>query len=244
MATPMADTGFTMADARSPTASTPCMSRQIITVAMRFVLLRLPGPFLTSMDNSQYGPNVDAMRPGGALSTAVVRPSALSNNASSPDSYYIVGDESSVSTVLNALVSQCDVANASVTNTYLNGTLPANGTVLVTHPEQIVQFYRASSFALALLSYNNSATLPANAPASNVSAAPPISADTPLPVGLNMTLFACLNSTIAASVPLLDVDGGQGLSVDQILWILFAIFVSVPLLLVLCKHCCWSRGKT
>ena len=166
------------------------------------------------------------MRPGGALSTAVVQPSVLSNNASSPDSYYIVGDEASVSTVIEAFVSQCDVANASVTNTYPNGTLSANGTVLVPHPEQIVQFYRASSFALALSTYNNSATLPANAPASNTSAAPLVSADTPLPVGINMTLLACLNGTIAANVPLLDVDGGkQGLSGWAIGGIVAAIVV-------------------
>jgi len=157
----------------------------------------------------EYGPSVNATRPGGALSTAVIQPAVSSSNSSSIDSFYIFGDESSVSLVLDALISQCAIANSSVKNTFPNGSLSSNGTSLTPRPEQMIQYYRASSFALALSSYNNSATPPSNAPVSNSSAERPTSADTPLPKGLNLTLLACLNSTIASSIPLLDTANGK-----------------------------------
>ena len=72
-------------------------------------------------------------------------------------------------------------------------------------PEQVVQYYRASSFALSLDGYNNTAALPSNAPASNDSS-PVQMADTPFPSGLNTTFLECVNSTTAASVPLLDAS--------------------------------------
>jgi len=114
----------------------------------------------------------------------------------------------------------------------------------------MVQFYRASSFALALSSYNNSVALPANAPTSNTSAETPASADTPLPSGLNMTLLACLNGTIAASVPLLDVNGGkQGLPAFLIVLIVLPAtgVILAAFLLWFCRcrlpWCCRNKNQ-
>ncbi|KDQ56807.1 hypothetical protein JAAARDRAFT_301765 [Jaapia argillacea MUCL 33604] len=67
----------------------------------------------------------------------------------------------------------------------------------------MVQWYRASSFGLSLDPYNNSASLPSNMPSSNSTPALPLIADTPLPA-LNQTWLHCLNTTIAASLPLVD----------------------------------------
>jgi hypothetical protein len=143
-----------------------------------------------------------------------------------------------VSVVLNALVSQCGIANSSVTNTYTNGTLSPNGTVLAPRPEQMVQYYRASSFAVALSSYNNSAALPSNAPTSNSSAASPVSTDTPLPAGLNMTLLTCINNTVAASLPLIDTDSGKhGLTEEQIEWIAVSSIMGLFIIALLLKYC-------
>lgn len=62
-------------------------------------------------------------------------------------------------------------------------------------PEQVIQYYRASSIALTLDGYNNSATY-----------GPEGSPDTPLPPDVDNTLLSCLNGTIGAAAPL--VDGG------------------------------------
>jgi len=71
-------------------------------------------------------------------------------------------------------------------------------------PEQVIQWYRASSFALSLDGYNNSAALASNQPASNSSTDYTRLPDTPLPEGLNMTFMNCVNYTIGESVPLMD----------------------------------------
>lgn len=111
----------------------------------------------------------------------------------------IVGDNTSVTAVYYAVVANCSAANsASATQAFTpsdDGDWP--------RPEQVIQWYRASSFALALDGYNNSASLPAFMPASNTSA-PQILADAPLPLSLNMTFLACVNATVGASVPLID----------------------------------------
>ncbi|KAF8487665.1 hypothetical protein JB92DRAFT_1484552 [Gautieria morchelliformis] len=117
----------------------------------------------------EYGPTINGNRTGGPLSTAIVQPLI----STPEDSYYLIGDQASVSVVLNFLIPNCGIADATVTNTYINGTSVFNGTALVPHPEQVVQYYRSSSMALALLSYNNSAALLSRAPASNASAPPP-----------------------------------------------------------------------
>ncbi|EUC57521.1 catalytic domain thiamin pyrophosphokinase, putative [Rhizoctonia solani AG-3 Rhs1AP] len=173
----------------------------------------------------EYGPANNDSRPGGQMQQALIRSSdwpadggggnTTTNNATA--SYYIVGDADSVSAVMDALVAQCSVVNA--TGTAVNDN---NSTV---HVEQAVQYYRASSFMLALTSYNNSANLPSNAPADNNTAAPPPSADTPLPAGTNTTFLNCLNETIGESVPIMDAAPGAlrattGLNVVGMLWLM------------------------
>ncbi|CAE6491156.1 unnamed protein product [Rhizoctonia solani] len=172
----------------------------------------------------EYGPANNGSRPGGQMQQALVRSTdwppesnggnTTTNNATA--SYYIVGDADSVSAVMEALVAQCSVVNATGTAVDDN-----NPTV---HVEEAVQYYRASSFMLALTSYNNSANLPSNAPADNSTEAPPPSADTPLPTGTNTTFLNCLNETIGASVPIMDAAPGTlrataGLNAVGMLWL-------------------------
>ncbi|KAJ6586467.1 hypothetical protein DFH09DRAFT_1143452 [Mycena vulgaris] len=61
-------------------------------------------------------------------------------------------------------------------------------------PEQVVQYYRASSVALSLDGYNNTAVFMAENS----------TADTPLPTGIDTNLLVCLNTTIGLAVPLVD----------------------------------------
>ncbi|KAG8734157.1 hypothetical protein FRC12_018631, partial [Ceratobasidium sp. 428] len=150
----------------------------------------------------EYGPASNGSRPGGAMQYAVVRSSewppenttAPINNATA--SYYIVGDADSVSAVMEALVSGCSVTNA--TGQTVDDNNPA------VHVEQAVQYYRASSFMLALSSYNNTANLATNAPTDNNTAPPGANLDTPLPAGTNTTFLNCLNTTIGDAVPIMD----------------------------------------
>jgi len=58
----------------------------------------------------------------------------------------------------------------------------------------VIQYYRASSVALSLDGYNNTAAL------SEVGGGE----DIPLPSGIHMPLLECMNTTIANEVPLVD----------------------------------------
>ncbi|KAI5827654.1 hypothetical protein K523DRAFT_246329, partial [Schizophyllum commune Tattone D] len=65
--------------------------------------------------------------------------------------------------------------------------------------ESIVQYYRASSVALALDGYNNTAALSND---DNATA-------TPLPEWRDTTMLNCVNITIGAAVPLVNAAGGN-----------------------------------
>ncbi|KAG9093376.1 hypothetical protein FRC06_011541 [Ceratobasidium sp. 370] len=171
----------------------------------------------------EYGPANNGSRPGGAMQYAVVRSSdwppenttAPINNATA--SYYIVGDADSVSAMMEVLVADCSVVNA--TGMAVDDNNPA------VHVEQAVQYYRASSFMLALSSYNNTANLASNAPKDNNTAPPAPETDTPLPAGTNTTFLNCLNTTIGEALPIMDAAPGTlravgGLNAVGILWLI------------------------
>ncbi|KAJ7679937.1 hypothetical protein B0H17DRAFT_1206224 [Mycena rosella] len=68
---------------------------------------------------------------------------------------------------------------------------PFNASALLVQHEQVVHYYRASSVALSLDGYNNSAVFaPENA-----------TADRPLPAPIDANLLECLNVTIGPAVP-------------------------------------------
>ncbi|TDL24749.1 hypothetical protein BD410DRAFT_718553 [Rickenella mellea] len=174
--------------------------------------------------------NVSATsRPGGQVVEAVVQPL----NDTSGVTYRIVGDDSSVTAVYAALATNCSIANPTITNTtvapFNPGTYP--------QPEQVIQWYRASSFALSLDSYNNSAALFSNMPLSSNQSALPLSSDTPLPAGQNSTFLKCLNTTIAASVPLRSVEGLSGNAIAY----LVICSLAAPLVLIVVGWAIYRR---
>jgi hypothetical protein len=138
-------------------------------------------------------------RPGGRTSTAEIRPKV----PSILETYHLIGDEQSVRAVLIAVMSNCSVQWQDAKRTV--ATFNRDSTNKTVWPERVVQYYRASTFALSLDTYNNTASLPVNQPKDN-NTAPPVLADTPLPGGLSTAFLACLNATIAFSVPLIEVD--------------------------------------
>ncbi|KAG8694151.1 hypothetical protein FRC09_010029 [Ceratobasidium sp. 395] len=152
--------------------------------------------------NEEYGPANNESRPGGVMQYAVIRSSEWPpENTTAPAdnktaSYYIVGDADSVSAVMGSLVTDCLVTNT--TGQAIDDNDPA------VHDEQAVQYYRASSFMLALSSYNNTANLASNAPPNNNK--PPPTLDTPLPPGTDRVFFTCLNGTIGNALPIIDAE--------------------------------------
>lgn len=140
--------------------------------------------------------------------------------------FSILGDEDSVRAILDVLVSSsCGVLNLTVVPYDLTNTSQPP-------PESVIQYYRASSFALALDGYNNTAELPSNMPPDN-NTAPPNIADTPLPANHTDTSFlSCINTTIGESLPILNsaappnVMQTQFAGIIGIIWLfLFALGV-------------------
>ncbi|THH04458.1 hypothetical protein EW145_g5509 [Phellinidium pouzarii] len=175
-------------------------------------------------------------RPGGNLVSAIVQPSWNTSNVT----YRIVGDNTSVIAVFDALVVNCSVANSS---SAISAFSPSPSTWPL--PEQIVQYYRASTFALSLDGYNNSASLQSNMPASNTSA-PDSIADTPLPSNLNNTFLQCVNFTTGASVPLVDVTSNALTGTLIGLIVVFSLFGGLSLLVcmcICCSRCCSGRSE-
>jgi len=116
------------------------------------------------------------------------------SNATSP--FFIIGDYESVQGLTAIIQSNCS-ANVS-TPAAINSTYTA-----AVQPEQIIQYYRASSFALALTSYNDPANSFANQPSSNLSTVP-TTIPAPVPAGTNTTLLECLNYTIGNNIPIMS----------------------------------------
>ena len=106
--------------------------------------------------------------------------------------FYLVTDNDTATTMVSILQQNCSsVLNSGVSNTPIpyNASDPNSP-----KPEEAIQYYRASSAALMLEGYNNTAQLSDN------TSLP----DTPLPTNTDTDLLTCLNETIGAAIPLVD----------------------------------------
>lgn len=145
----------------------------------------------------------------------------ITDNATAP--YFVVGDHDSVEAILVFLRSNCRaiIGNATDFNADLS-PLPV---------EQYLQYYRASSFALTLSSYSNSAASVANQPPSNdstVASLPPAA----IPPGTNLDFLKRINDTIGDNI--LISSGHSALMADSsvgamvvLFWTLFVFWSSV-----------------
>ncbi|EIN08144.1 hypothetical protein PUNSTDRAFT_44745 [Punctularia strigosozonata HHB-11173 SS5] len=165
-----------------------------------------PLPFIfwpIAIHHGYYGGDIyyrESQRPGGNTSTMAIP---------SPDNatviYRVTGDYMSVSAIFDALELNCLPGNGTYSIATFGGFNNDSDTVFP-KPEQVVQWYRASSFALSLDGYNNSAALQSRMPANSTdnSTLIPLSEDTPLPPYINSTFLTCLNQTIAQNLPLIN----------------------------------------
>lgn len=134
-------------------------------------------------------------------SWAITNPDPNNPNATSP--YYIIGDQSSVEAITDSLTSNCSATVGSA--------IPVDPNLV--QPEQVLSYYRAGSFALALSSYNDPAQSYANANVtadSNLTTTEQNLVDTPIPAGTNLTFLSCVNDTIAVNVPIMDASSAIG----------------------------------
>ncbi|KAJ7206288.1 hypothetical protein GGX14DRAFT_522430 [Mycena pura] len=135
------------------------------------------------MHTNEYGSPDNSSRPGGPQSMAVFQ----SNSTNTI--FRLVADNDTVSDLMPDVVSNCSMFLIPPST---NLSTPLNTSVM--EPEQVVQYYRASTVALTLDGYNNTAVF---APENST-------ADTPLPAGIDNQLLDCLNATIGQAVPLVD----------------------------------------
>ncbi|CAE6478806.1 unnamed protein product [Rhizoctonia solani] len=149
---------------------------------------------------SEYGPANSTDRPGGPMYAATIFSDDPKYNTS--EVYRLLGDRDSVTAVFSALRQKCSVVGDVVaydpSSDNSSHTLP--------RVESIIQYYRASSFALSLDGYTNSAAAVTPAALTNntgqlvTSLLPP----TPFPGSINPMLLDCINRTVGTSLPLLD----------------------------------------
>ncbi|KAG6849346.1 hypothetical protein H0H93_009266 [Arthromyces matolae] len=143
-----------------------------------------------SLAIQEYGLPESTVRFGGPLAIATFQSKALSNV-----SFSLYADTSSLSQIIPQVNSNC--SSLVVPANYTPVAVLSNVTSTLPSPGSVIQYYRSSSAALLLESYNNTAAW------TNTT-----TEDTPLPTDIDPQLLECLNSTIAAALPILDTPPG------------------------------------
>ncbi|KAG8822896.1 hypothetical protein FRC18_010870 [Serendipita sp. 400] len=101
------------------------------------------------MNSSEYGPQYDAIRPGGFLVYAPLRTTQEHFNVTENEVYYAIGDRDSLLLIMISYVTWCHVTPAWPSK--FDPTSP-NSTIKL---ENVIQYFRASSFALSSPAYSN-----------------------------------------------------------------------------------------
>ncbi|CAG7851145.1 SubName: Full=Uncharacterized protein {ECO:0000313/EMBL:CCA73739.1} [Serendipita indica DSM 11827] len=104
------------------------------------------------MGTDEYNSTKDTIRPGGQLVTApvqLIKAGSPFTNATEDEMYYVLGDTQSVTFMMISFVTWCNVKPAWPTKF---DPLSPNTPIRL---ENVFQYYRASSFALASTLYNN-----------------------------------------------------------------------------------------
>ncbi|KZV66398.1 hypothetical protein PENSPDRAFT_744766 [Peniophora sp. CONT] len=140
-------------------------------------------------ESHEYGDPSNSSRPGGPMMQAAFISNFKGNT------FHVLADKATVVSLISSVTDNCwyDLSsNSSTSPSSYSGNNTGDP-----QPESSIQYYRASSVALTLDGYNNTAAL------SNDSNAPA----TPLPTtGLDTVLLSCLNATIGAAVPLVALQ--------------------------------------
>ncbi|KAJ7185317.1 hypothetical protein C8R46DRAFT_881202, partial [Mycena filopes] len=146
--------------------------------------------------NSEYGHADNSSRPGGVMTTA-----SFSSNAANTTVFRILADNATTTSLVSDIFANCSThLSSSLANTVIT---PYNETATSPpQPEQVIQYYRASSIALSLDGYNDTSLFEDDG-----------TSDVPLPTSIDTALLTCLNQTIGSAAPLIDAtrlaSGGE-----------------------------------
>ncbi|TBU47132.1 hypothetical protein BD309DRAFT_952645 [Dichomitus squalens] len=133
----------------------------------------------------EYGDPQSTNRTGGPEMQAAF------SSPSSNSTFRIVSDNSTVTSLIASIAANCTGLFSSNSST---SPVPYGSSTSDPRPEGAIQYYRASSVALTLDGYNNTAALGTNVNATQA----------PLPANVDTKLLACLNGTIGEAVPLIN----------------------------------------
>ncbi|KAG8809731.1 hypothetical protein FRC17_003271 [Serendipita sp. 399] len=101
------------------------------------------------MESNEYGPHRDTIRPGGFIVSVPFRTTKEHFNVTDDEVYYAIGDREMMLSLLVSYVTSCHVVPAWPSR--FDPRL-SNSTIKL---ENVIQYFRASSFALASPAYNN-----------------------------------------------------------------------------------------
>ena len=160
--------------------------------------------------SAEYGMvTAELFRPGGQLVQAPLRPTPASGNYSTTEveTYWLIGDRGSILSIVTNMVDWChaepiwpeifEPADDAI------GVIGNNtGQGVKFHPGNVLQYYRASTFALAHPNYNNTWAYPPL----NTSTLLTHDQSTPLNDVMKFSPWLrCINETIADALPILDM---------------------------------------
>jgi hypothetical protein len=139
------------------------------------------------------------------------------SNSTNETIFRVLADNVTVTDLITAIKANCSSnlrnSSSSTPSTY------SDSLTALPQPEQAIQYYRASSVALALDGYNNTGTL-----------GPDGSPNTPLPSNIDTNLLDCLNQTIGAAVPLINRGirwASPNMSLLGSFWVLWCLSFSI-----------------
>ncbi|KAI5885409.1 uncharacterized protein SCHCODRAFT_02593984 [Schizophyllum commune H4-8] len=135
----------------------------------------------------EFGSPDNSSRPGGAETTVSFA------SASGNTTLWVVADNTTTTSLIDEIYSKCA---SSLSNSTSRTVMAYSDNP---RAESVVQYYRASTVALALDGYNNTAALSND---DNATA-------TPLPEWRDTNMLSCVNNTIGAAVPLVNAAGGH-----------------------------------
>lgn len=163
-------------------------------------------------ESTQYGRPDNSSRPGGPLTTAT-----FVSNSNSNTTFRLLADNATTVSLISDIQASCSSnlnnGSSSFVSTPYNDSLSS-----IPQPEQTVQYYRASTVALTLDGYNDTAVFESEG-----------TPDVPLPSNIDTTLLNCLNTTIGQAVPLIDGAGLVApnmrlLGLLSVIWSLSSLF--------------------
>ncbi|CCA71842.1 hypothetical protein PIIN_05777 [Serendipita indica DSM 11827] len=143
---------------------------------------------------------LDFLRPGGPMGVVKLAPDTSHwSGVSSEEVYEMIGDRDSLAFMMADLVDWCHVQPQT-----LRRFDPSNpSSISQPRPENVIQYYRASSFAVTYPGYKNTFAL-----GSNISTSQTFADSSPLPSRIaNSGFLRCINDTIGNALPIADSPG-------------------------------------